>query len=153
MYLAFYNLLEKPFNINTDPRFLWRGEKHQEALANLKYGLMEANGYVVLTGDVGTGKTTLVNALIEALDDNVLVANINHPTLDTVEFFNLIAKTYDASARITSKTDFLFFFRDFLQRAHDEGKVGAARHRRGPPPFKGSPGGNPTAVQCGASGQ
>ncbi len=123
MYLAFYNLLEKPFNINTDPRFLWRGEKHQEALANLKYGLMEANGYVVLTGDVGTGKTTLVNALIEALDDNVLVANINHPTLDTVEFFNLIAKTYDASARITSKTDFLFFFKDFLQRAHDEGKV------------------------------
>ena len=123
MYLSFYKLSEKPFNISTDPRFLWRGEKHQEALANLKYGLLEANGYVVLTGDVGTGKTTLVNALIETLNDNVLVAKINHPTLDTVEFFNLVAKTYDASAEITSKTDFLFFFNTFLQKSHAEGKV------------------------------
>lgn len=123
MYLSFYNLAEKPFNISTDPRFLWRGEKHQEALANLRYGLLEANGYVVLTGDVGTGKTTLVNALIETLDDNVLVANINHPTLDTVEFLNLVAKTYDASATISCKTDFLFFFNSFLQKTYAAGKV------------------------------
>ncbi len=123
MYLSFYKLSEKPFNISTDPRFLWCGEKHQEALANLKYGLLEANGYVVLTGDVGTGKTTLVNALIETLNENVLVAKINHPTLDTVEFFNLVAKTYDASAEITSKTDFLFFFNSFLQKSYAEGKV------------------------------
>ena len=123
MYLPFYKLAEKPFNISTNPRFLWRGEKHQEALANLKYGLLEANGYVVLTGDVGTGKTTLVNALVETLDDNVLVANINHPTLDTVEFFNLVAKTYDASADIVSKTEFLFFFNSFLQKTHASGKV------------------------------
>ena len=123
MYLSFYKLSERPFNISTDPRFLWCGEKHQEALANLKYGLLDANGYVVLTGDVGTGKTTLVNALIETLDDNVLVAKINHPTLDTVEFFNLVAKTYDASAQITSMTEFLFFFNSFLQKSHAEGKV------------------------------
>ena len=123
MYLSFYRLSERPFNISTDPRFLWRGEKHQEALANLKYGLLEANGYVVLTGDVGTGKTTLVNALIETLDDNVLVANVNHPTLDTVEFFNLVAKTYEPAAKIASKTDFLFFFKSFLKKTHSQGKV------------------------------
>ena len=123
MYLSFYKLSEKPFNISTDPRFLWRGEKHQEALANLKYGLLEANGYVVLTGDVGTGKTTLVNALIETLDDNVLVANINHPTLDTVEFFNLVAQTYDPSAAITRKAEFLIFFNSFLKKTRAEGKV------------------------------
>jgi len=122
MYLSFYKLSEKPFNISTDPRFLWRGEKHQEALANLKYGLQEANGYVVLTGDVGTGKTTLVNALIETLADNVLIANINHPTLDIVEFFRLVAKTYDASVEITNKTEFLLFFRSFLQKKHAAGK-------------------------------
>jgi type II secretory pathway predicted ATPase ExeA/tetratricopeptide (TPR) repeat protein len=123
MYTSFYNLSELPFTISTDPRFLWLGEKHQEALANLKYGLLEANGYVVLTGDVGTGKTTLVNALIETLDDNVLVANINHPTLDTVEFFNLVAKTYDASVEITGKTEFLLFFHSFLRKSYAEGKV------------------------------
>jgi type II secretory pathway predicted ATPase ExeA/tetratricopeptide (TPR) repeat protein len=123
MYLSLYKLLEKPFNISTDPRFLWRGEKHQEALANLKYGLLEPNGYVVLTGEVGTGKTTLVNTLIETLTDNVLVANINNPTLDTIEFFNQVAKTYDASAEITTKTEFLFFINSFLQKSHAEGKV------------------------------
>jgi general secretion pathway protein A len=58
MYLSFHNLAEKPFQISTDPRFLWLGEKHQEALANLRNGLLARNGYVVLTGDVGTGKTT-----------------------------------------------------------------------------------------------
>lgn len=123
MYLSFYKLKEKPFNISTDPRFLWYGEKHQEALANLKYGLLEGNGYVVLTGDVGMGKTTLVNALIEALDDSVLVANINHPTLDTIDFLSLIARTYDASAEIASKTDFLLFFKSFLQRTYIENKI------------------------------
>ncbi len=123
MYLSQYKLLEKPFNISTDPRFLWCGEKHREALATLKYGFLEPNGYVVLTGEVGTGKTTLVNALIESLDDNVLVANINNPTLDTIEFFNQVAKIYDASAEITTKTEFLFFINSFLQKSHAEGKV------------------------------
>jgi type II secretory pathway predicted ATPase ExeA/TolA-binding protein len=123
MYLTLYKLLEKPFNISTDPRFLWCGEKHQEALANLMYGLLEPNGYVVLTGDVGTGKTTLVNALIETLDDNALVANISHPTLDVIEFFSLVAKIYDASAEITTKTEFLLFINSFLQKSHAEGKV------------------------------
>jgi len=123
MYFSFYKLKEKPFNISTDPRYLWYGEKHQEALANLKYGLLEGNGYVVLTGDVGMGKTTLVNAFIEVLDDSVLVANINHPTLDTIDFLSLVAKTYDPSAEITNKTDFLLFFKSFLQRTYTENKI------------------------------
>ena len=123
MYLSFYNLREKPFSINTDPKFLWLGEKHKEALANLKFGLIEANGYVVLTGDVGTGKTTIVNALIQTLDKHVLVATINHPTLNILEFFNLIAKAYDLVAEITSKTEFLSLFSSFLQTAKEEGKV------------------------------
>jgi len=123
MYLSFYKLNEKPFNISTDPRFLWYGEKHREAIANFKYGLLDANGYVVLTGDVGVGKTTLVNALIDTLDENVLVANINHPTLDTIEFLSLVAKTYDPSVEITNKTDFLLFFKSFLQKTYIKNKT------------------------------
>ena len=123
MYLSFYKLKEKPFSINTDPRFLWYGEKHGEALANLTYGLSEGNGYVVLTGDAGTGKTTLVNALLETLDDNVLVAKINHPTFGADEFLNLVAKTYDSTVETASKSDCLFFFQSFLQRTHAEGKT------------------------------
>ena len=63
MYLDFYNLQLKPFQISTDPRFLWLGEKHKEALAVLKYGILDNKGFLLLTGDVGTGKTTLLNAL------------------------------------------------------------------------------------------
>ena len=123
MYLSFYKLSKKPFNISTDPGFLWYGEKHKEALATLTYGLIEKNGYVVLTGDVGTGKTTLVNALVEKLDENILVANINHPTLDTIEFLSLVAKMFDASAKITDKTDFLIFFKSFLNQSYTHNKT------------------------------
>ena len=123
MYLSFYKVKEKPFSINTDPRFLWYGEKHREALANLTYGLMEENGYVVMTGDPGTGKTTLVNALIETLDDNVLVAKINYPTFEADEFLYLVAKTYNLTVEDTSKADSWFFIKSFLQQAHTEGKT------------------------------
>ena len=123
MYLSFYNLSDKPFKISSDPKFLWKGEKHQEALANLRYGLLEPNGYVVLTGDVGTGKTTLVNALIESLGENVVYASINHPTLNTLDFFNLVGKAYDPSTDISTKAEFLLFLNKFLQKSHVQGKV------------------------------
>ncbi len=123
MYYSFYNLLENPFGISTDPKFLWLGEKHQEALSTLKFGLIEANGYVVLTGDAGTGKTTIVKALIDSLDDHVLVATINHPTLKIFDFLNLVCRSYDFSAEITSKSEFLSLFTAFLQKSKDEGKV------------------------------
>ncbi len=123
MYTAFYGMKEKPFQISTDPRFLWLGEKHREALANLKYGLLDRNGFVVLTGDVGTGKTTLVNALIDALDESVLVAKINHPSLDTGQFLALIAKTLEPEIGSTDKSDLLIFFNRYLKRAYEDGKV------------------------------
>jgi len=123
MYTSFYNLAEIPFNISTDPRFLWCGEKHREALANLRFGLIEADGHVVLTGDVGTGKTTLVNALLKTLDGKVLVAGICHPTLSSLDFFNLIANAYGTAADFTSKSQFLLFIKRLLHKAHSEGKT------------------------------
>jgi len=123
MYLSFYKVKEKPFSINTDPRFLWCGEQHREALANLTYGLMDENGYVVMTGDAGTGKTTLVNALIETLDENVLVAKINHPTFGPDEFLYLVAKTFNLTVEVANKADCWFLFKSFLQQAHAEGKT------------------------------
>ena len=123
MYLSYYNLAEKPFQIDTDPRFLWFGEKHQEALAVLKYGVLDRNGFVVLTGGIGTGKTTLLNALLESLGDDVLIANINNPKLDTLDFFNVVAKSYEPTAVIDRKADFILYFNRFLQQAHSDGKI------------------------------
>jgi type II secretory pathway predicted ATPase ExeA/tetratricopeptide (TPR) repeat protein len=123
MYTSFYGMAEKPFQISTDPRFLWLGEKHREALANLKYGLLDRNGFVVLTGDAGTGKTTLVNALLDALGDNVCVAKINHPSLEINDFLSLIAKLLEPGFASTAKSDLLIFFNGYLQQANADGKV------------------------------
>ena len=77
MYLSHYNLKEKPFQISTDPKFIWFGEKHREALAVLEYGVIDNKGFLLITGDVGTGKTTLINALLKRLGNDVIVANIS----------------------------------------------------------------------------
>ena len=64
MYLSHYNFSEKPFQITPDPKFIWLGEKHAEALATLQYGLQENKGFLSLIGDVGTGKTAVINTLL-----------------------------------------------------------------------------------------
>ena len=76
MYLSHYKLRIKPFQITTDPKFLWLGEKHKEALATLEYGIKENKGFLLLTGDVGTGKTALINQLITMVDLESRIAAI-----------------------------------------------------------------------------
>jgi type II secretory pathway predicted ATPase ExeA/outer membrane protein OmpA-like peptidoglycan-associated protein len=122
MYRSFYELKEKPFQITTDPRFLWLGEKHKEALSILKYGILDNKWFLLLTGDVGTGKTTLINALLKSLDDSVIVATVPDPGLDELDLFNVIADLYGIDRTFTSKGEFLIHFRRFLNDAHDEGK-------------------------------
>jgi len=115
MYTSFYNLSAKPFQISTDPRFLWLGEKHKEALAVLRFGLISQNGFLLLTGDVGAGKTTLVNALLKSLDSKILVASITDPNLDLMGFLNHIARSFKIPQRFDRKEDFLIDFKDFLE--------------------------------------
>jgi len=122
MYLSHYNLVEKPFQISTDPKFLWMGEKHREALAVLKYGIINNQGFVLLTGDVGTGKTTMINALLRDLDSDTIVAVVSDPKLDRLEFFNLIANAFRLKKSFTDKLDFTLYFTQFLNAAHRENK-------------------------------
>ena len=122
MYLSHYNLVEKPFQISTDPKFLWLGEKHREALAVLKYGIINNQGFVLLTGDVGTGKTTLINALVNSLDRGTIVAVVSDPKLEKLEFFNLIARSFKFKKSFNEKLDFTIYFTHFLNAAHKENK-------------------------------
>ncbi|MDY6990915.1 MAG: ATPase, T2SS/T4P/T4SS family, partial [Thermodesulfobacteriota bacterium] len=122
MYLSHYKLVEKPFQITADPRFLWLGEKHQEALATLKYGVLDDRGFLLLTGDVGTGKTTLINALLRDLDKDIVVATVVDPNLEKLEFFNLLADAFDLNKRFHTKVDFLIHFSEFLRLAHSDNK-------------------------------
>jgi len=79
VYTEFYNLREKPFNLTPSPRFLYLGEHHKEALNLLKYGVMERKGFILLTGEIGTGKTTMVHALLSGLDDSVQYIHLSNP--------------------------------------------------------------------------
>ena len=67
MYTSFFGLTEKPFAITPDPRYLYLSERHAEALAHLAYGIAEAGGFIQLTGEVGTGKTTVLRSLLQQL--------------------------------------------------------------------------------------
>jgi len=122
MYLSFFELDKKPFQINVDPRFLWMGEKHREALAMLRYGILDNRGFIMLTGDVGTGKTTLVNALISSLGEDVVVANITNPGLKRIEFLNHLGGAFDIGRTFSGKGEFLTIFQSFLKKCHLDGK-------------------------------
>lgn len=122
MYLEKYNLTEKPFQITTDSRFLWLGEKHKEAFATLKYGVLDNRGFLLLTGDVGTGKTTLINTLIKSLGSDVILAKIPDPRLEELDFFRFIANAFRIKNTINSKGEFLIIFQQFLEKAYATGR-------------------------------
>lgn len=122
MYKTFFNLKSKPFDSNTDPIFFWLGEKYKEALSTLRYGIQENKGFLLLTSDAGTGKTTLINALTKGLDSTVLWAVIGDPKRERLEFYNAIAGGFGITKEFTSKVQFLIQFSHFLHSADDEKK-------------------------------
>src|SRR5215510_11070842 len=91
MYQRFYRLKEIPFSLAPDPRFLFRTESLLEVLANLRYGIENGKGLVVVTGEVGTGKTTILRSMLQSLDRSVLAAYVFNPILSTQEFFSLLS--------------------------------------------------------------
>ena len=92
MYLTFFGLTEKPFSITPDPRYLYLSERHAEALAHLLYGINESGGFIQLTGEVGTGKTTIVRTLLSRVPHHADVAVILNPRITPVEFLLTICE-------------------------------------------------------------
>lgn len=90
MYEKYYGLTSKPFEITPDPGFFFFSEKHQEALAHLKYAVREGKGFSLITGEVGTGKTTLVHMLLSNLGQNVRTANIFNPVMSPGDFITYV---------------------------------------------------------------
>ena len=123
MYTEFFELIEKPFSLSTSPRFLYLGEKHKEALAILRYGVMERQGFVLLTGEVGTGKTTMVRALLSSLNTNVKYVHLANPLLSPREFISyLILSAFENKIHFKTKSEFLIAFEAFLTKVQQRNK-------------------------------
>src|SRR5499427_5754172 len=120
MYTDFYGLTELPFALTPDPRFIYFTPSHTEVMANLHYGIESGKGLIVVTGEVGTGKTTMLRWVMNRLDRSVMVAYIFNPRLSVTEFYQHLAALFDIRNWET-KSDLLF----------ELGKVLSARHSRG----------------------
>jgi general secretion pathway protein A len=119
MYHEEFGLNRSPFSIEPDPDFLWLGEKHREGLSVLRYGILENKGFLLLTGDVGTGKTVLIRSLLAGLTGDVTVATIPDPSLPLMDFFNILSDELGMASAIDGKADFLIKFKKFVRRVYD----------------------------------
>lgn len=114
MYKRFYGFTRQPFDLNPDPERVFMSETHKEGLAILRYGVVAKKGFLVLTGPVGTGKTTLLQALTHSLEGNIHCCLVTNPTLSRDEFFAFLAHQYGLPWQ-GNKALFLIEFADFLK--------------------------------------
>lgn len=123
MYELYFGLKEAPFSIAPNPRFLFMGEQYQEALAHLGYGMRGEGGIIVLTGEVGTGKTTICRQLLEEIPEQVKIAYIINPRLSVLELLATICDELGIKypARSKSIKTFTDLINQFLLKAHAEG--------------------------------
>jgi general secretion pathway protein A len=124
MYLEFYGLREAPFSPTPNPRFLFQSGRHREALAQLIYGVRERKGFIVLSGEVGTGKTTLLRTLFERLDPAVhRVAYVHNSALPTDGLFEYMLQDWGVKSIATTRAQRLFELNDFLTEQHRQGLI------------------------------
>ena len=120
MYAEFYGLNELPFALTPDPRFIYFTPSHTEVMANLHYGIESGKGLVVVTGEVGTGKTTILRWMMQRLDRTVLVAYIFNPRLSVPEFYQHVATLLDVQ-KWETKSELLLELGRALSSRHSRG--------------------------------
>ena len=124
MYNAFFGFSESPFNLSPNPAFLYRSEQHEEALANLIYGVQSRKGFIVLTGEVGTGKTTMLECLRDFLESQYIeFAFIFNSRITSEQFFEMIAYDLDLRCERRSKTEVLFALNQVLLQQSQQART------------------------------
>src|SRR5215475_10020694 len=116
MYEEFYGLTDEPFNITPNPRFLYLSKKHEGGLEHLLYGIERKRGLIVLTGDIGTGKTTLLNTIVQRIDEKTHIAFLVHSQISSIDIYKCIFHEFNINIDIKEKTegDLLIILGDFL---------------------------------------
>ena len=123
MYEAFYGLSDKPFQLNPDPSFYFGSRQHRRAMAYLEYGLHQNEGFIVVTGEVGAGKTTIVRSLLAKLDPHkVVAAQLVSTQLDAEDTLRLVAAAFGLKTKDVAKSDLLLALEAFLVAVTTQGK-------------------------------
>jgi len=123
MYREFYGLARLPFEMTPDPGFLYLGETHREGLATLVYGVRAGKGFVLLTGEVGTGKTTLLHSLLGQLDANTRSAYLFNPRLEPLDFFRVLFDELGIEKPCHTKGEYLLALNEFLIECLERGET------------------------------
>lgn len=123
MYESFYGLTTKPFQLNPDPAFYFASKQHQRATAYLEYGMHQNEGFIIITGEVGAGKTTIVRGLLESFDpDKVIAAHLVSTQLDADDTLRLVGAAFGIRTKDVSKADVLMSLEAFLISMTGKGK-------------------------------
>ena len=123
MYESYYGFTEKPFQLSPDPRFFFATSHHQRALSYLQYGLDQGEGFIVITGPIGTGKTTIARNLLSSIgDENIVAAQLVTTKLSPDELLELIAAEFKIPLNNNSKAEILRSIESFLIQLHQQGK-------------------------------
>jgi len=122
MYTEFYGLREKPFSLSPDPRFLFLSDSHREALAHLLYGIEQGEGFIAITGEVGTGKTTLCRTLLQRLEPGSEIAFLFNPQLSGLELLQAITAEFGLPTEGQSRRDLMEQLDRFLLTKKQEGR-------------------------------
>lgn len=122
MYEKYYGLSSKPFQLTPDPSFFFGSKWHKRAMSYLQYGLSQAEGFIVITGDIGTGKTTIANSLLDNMQEDIIAAQIVSPKLSPDELVKMVASKFNVATKGSTKTDILNDLEAFLMSLHKDGK-------------------------------
>jgi len=123
MYESYYGFNEKPFQLSPDPRFFFATNHHQRALSYLQYGLDQGEGFIVITGPIGTGKTTIARNLLSSIgDENIVAAQLVTTKLSPDELLELVAAEFKIPLKGNSKAEVLRAIETFLIQLHKQGK-------------------------------
>ena len=122
MYESFYGLKEKPFNLLPDPEYLFMSQGHENVYTHLEYTIAENKGFVVITGEIGSGKTTLINFLLERIGEDINLALINNTYVRPTQLVKMICKEFELEVEGMDKTEMIDLFHGFLLRQFAERK-------------------------------
>jgi len=114
MYETFYGFKEKPFDLHPDPDYLYMSRVHENTYAHLEYAILENKGFVVVTGEIGSGKTTLINFLLNKIGEDIQVGLVNNTNILPAEFLKMVCKEFELDPKTNDKAELIDIFSGYL---------------------------------------